>query len=165
MSHTRRRILVIDDEPMLGQTLRFALEQHSDVVVLGTGRAALDFLASDSRFDLILCDLMMPTFSGVRVYEELSASNPDLLDRFAFITGGAFTDSARDFLDGYGGLRLEKPFHVADVEALLDSSEPARNERVSPYGETAWPGVGTSSSKTTWSNLTLSSRWEDAARS
>lgn len=62
---------------------------------------------------------MMPTFSGMKVYEVIAERQPELLDRFVFITGGAFTDTARDFLDGYSGRRLEKPFHMADVEAML----------------------------------------------
>ncbi len=119
MAQAQRRILVIDDEPMLGQTLRFAFEGQYEVVVLNTGREALDHLERDTDFDLILCDLMMPTFSGMKVYEVIAERQPELLDRFVFITGGAFTDTARDFLDGYSGRRLEKPFHMADVEAML----------------------------------------------
>jgi CheY-like chemotaxis protein len=105
---------------MLGQTLRFAFEDRFEVVLQSNGPEALQLLSKDPRFDIILCDLMMPTFSGIKVYEALAERQPELLNRFVFITGGAFTDSARDFLDAYGGPRLEKPFLVADVEALLD---------------------------------------------
>ena len=122
MTVRHHRLLVIDDEPMLGQTLRFAFEEQYEVVVLGRGMDALELLSRDTKFDLILCDLMMPTFSGMKVYEVLAERQPELLNRFVFITGGAFTDSARSFLDAYGGPRLEKPFHVADVEALLQGS-------------------------------------------
>jgi len=121
VSKTRRRILVIDDEPLLGQTLKFAFENQCDVIVLNTGRDALDHLERDASFDLILCDLMMPIFSGMKVYQVIAERQPELLPRFVFITGGAFTDSARDFLDSYPGRRLEKPFHVSDVEAMLES--------------------------------------------
>jgi len=119
LADLRKRLLIIDDEPMLGQTLRFAFEGSCDVVVLGTGLEALEYLQNDAKFDLILCDLMMPTFSGIQVYEALARQQPELLERFVFITGGAFTDHARDFLETYRGARLEKPFHVADVEAIL----------------------------------------------
>ena len=105
---------------MLGQTLRFAFEEQCDVVVLGTGLEALDHLERDADFDLILCDLMMPTFSGMKVYEAIIEQRPELVSRFVFITGGAYTDSARDFLESYPGERLEKPFHMSDVEALLE---------------------------------------------
>lgn len=111
---------------MLGQTLRFAFEDTHEVVVLGAGLEALAYLDRDSDFDLILCDLMMPVFSGIKVYETLSERQPELLERFVFITGGAFTDTARDFLETYRGLRLEKPFHVADVEQILERTAEAR---------------------------------------
>lgn len=127
MSKTRRRILVIDDEPLLGQTLRFAFEGQCEVVVLNAGHEAVEYLAHDSDFDLVLCDLMMPIFSGMKVYEAVAARQPELVDRFVFITGGAFTDAARNFLDAYSGPRLEKPFHVTDVEALLERSSSRRH--------------------------------------
>jgi DNA-binding NtrC family response regulator len=104
---------------MLGQTLRFAFEGKYQVVVLGTGMAGLQHLEQDADFDLILCDLMMPIFSGMKVHDAIAQRQPELLSRFVFITGGAYTDSARDFLEAYAGERLEKPFHVTDVEALL----------------------------------------------
>jgi CheY-like chemotaxis protein len=107
---------------MLGQTLRFAFEGQYEVVVLNSGHDALDHLEHDASFDLVLCDLMMPVFSGIKVYEAIALRHPELIERFVFITGGAFTDSARDFLDSYPGLRLEKPFHVRDVETLLELS-------------------------------------------
>ena len=122
VAESRRRILVIDDEPMLGQTLRFAFEGQYEVVVLNSGHDALEHLEHDAGFDLVLCDLMMPVFSGIMVYEAIAQRHPALVERFVFITGGAFTDSARDFLDSYPGLRLEKPFHVRDVETLLELS-------------------------------------------
>ena len=113
------RILVIDDEPLLGQTLRLAFQGHHQVVVVTSGREALLRMAEDRAFDLVLCDLMMPDISGIAVYEEVFERDPELASRFAFMTGGAFTDRARDFLERYEGPHLDKPFDISQVEALL----------------------------------------------
>lgn len=113
------RILIIDDEPLLGQTLSFAFAGRHDIVVTASGREALALLASDTRFDLVLCDLMMPDVSGQKVFESLSGSHPELLPRFVFMSGGAFTESAQDFLEQYPGRRIEKPFTMAQIERLL----------------------------------------------
>src|SRR5690606_33956416 len=64
---TGARILVVDDEPLLGQTLSFAFRGKHEVIVAVSGREALARLAVDSRYDLVLCDLMMPDVSGQNV--------------------------------------------------------------------------------------------------
>ncbi|HKY40050.1 MAG TPA: ATP-binding protein [Polyangiaceae bacterium] len=115
----RARILIIDDEPLLGQTLRFAFQEKHDVEVAASGRAALEKLATDSNFDLVLCDLMMPDVSGEHVYRAVSEHSPGLLPRFVFMTGGAFTERAQEFLAHFDGHQLEKPFNIDEVELLL----------------------------------------------
>jgi nitrogen-specific signal transduction histidine kinase/CheY-like chemotaxis protein len=116
---SRARILIIDDEPLLGQTLRFAFQDKHDVEVAASGREALDRLAKDATFDLVLCDLMMPDVSGEHVYRAVSENSPGLLPRFVFMTGGAFTERAQEFLAHFAGRQLEKPFNIDEVEALL----------------------------------------------
>jgi nitrogen-specific signal transduction histidine kinase/CheY-like chemotaxis protein len=117
--NSRARILIIDDEPLLGQTLRFAFQDKHDVDVAASGREALDRLASDADYDLVLCDLMMPDVSGEHVYRAVSQQTPGLLPRFVFMTGGAFTERAQEFLAQFAGRQLEKPFNIDEVELLL----------------------------------------------
>jgi CheY-like chemotaxis protein len=115
----RARILIIDDEPLLGQTLRFAFQDRHDVEVASNGREAIDRLATDAAFDLVLCDLMMPEVSGEHVFRAVLERAPGLLPRFVFMTGGAFTEGAQEFLSHFPGRQLEKPFNIDEVEALL----------------------------------------------
>lgn len=129
------RILIIDDEPLLGQTLHYAFKGRHDVVVSTSGREALSRLEKDARFDLVLCDLMMPDVSGSAVYEEVKRSYPALVRCFVFMTGGAFTDRARDFLAKHPGIQLEKPFNIDDIERLLRQFNAARGVvPVTPQG-------------------------------
>jgi CheY-like chemotaxis protein len=116
---SRARILIIDDEPLLGQTLRFAFQDRHDVEVASSGREALDRLAADADYDLVLCDLMMPDVSGEHVYRAVSQHTPGLVPRFVFMTGGAFTERAQEFLAQFAGRQLEKPFNIDEVESLL----------------------------------------------
>ncbi|HYQ41901.1 MAG TPA: ATP-binding protein [Polyangiaceae bacterium] len=113
------RILIIDDEPLLGQTLLYAFKGRHDVSICTSGREALTRLRSDSAFDLVLCDLMMPDVNGAAVYTSVKQDYPELAERFVFMTGGAFTSRAREFLAQHPGAQLEKPFNIADVERLL----------------------------------------------
>ena len=113
------RILIIDDEPLLGQTLLYAFKGRHDVSICTSGREALSSLEKDSNFDLVLCDLMMPDVNGAAVYAAVKRDHPQLAERFVFMTGGAFTDRAREFLSQHPGAQLEKPFNIADIEKLL----------------------------------------------
>jgi signal transduction histidine kinase/CheY-like chemotaxis protein len=118
-SPPRARILVIDDEPNLAMTLAHLLDEHTVEVALG-GANALEKLTEDAEFDLILCDLMMPGTNGMDVYASATASFPFLASRFVFMTGGAFTPRAKAFLAETSLPRLEKPFRIEAVTALLE---------------------------------------------
>ncbi len=114
----KKRVLVVDDEPMVGQLVAKVLAEH-EVVSETSGRAALRRLREDTGFDLILCDLMMPEVSGMDVYDQLT---PDLRRRIVFLSGGAFSERARLFLDSVPNRRLAKPFDVDALTAMLISS-------------------------------------------
>jgi PAS domain S-box-containing protein len=112
------RILVVDDDAMVGNTIRRVLRGH-DVTVLADGREARDLLAKGERFDLILCDLMMPEMTGMELHAELARTTPEQVERMLFVTGGAFTPAAREFLDRVPNERLDKPFDHKNLRALV----------------------------------------------
>ncbi len=114
----RGRILVIDDEPMIGVSVRRVLAAEHDVLALPHAREALDHVRAGDRFDLILCDLMMPEMSGMDLHGELVRLDPQQAGRVVFLTGGAFSPRARAFLDGVSNRRLEKPFEPQSLRSL-----------------------------------------------
>jgi CheY-like chemotaxis protein len=87
------------------------------VTVVTSGRAGLERIVAGERFDLILCDLMMPEMTGMELHERVAALAGDQADRMVFLTGGAFTRRARDFLRDHAF--LEKPFDLSALEALV----------------------------------------------
>ncbi len=113
----RPRVLVIDDEPMLVRVIRGFLVGEADVVVASSGAEGAAIIREDCRFDVVLCDLIMPGISGVALYERLGRKCPDLQRRLVFLTGGAFVERASDFLASVDNPVLEKP---PKVEALRD---------------------------------------------
>jgi PAS domain S-box-containing protein len=115
----RLRVLVIDDELAIGRTLAIGLGEEFEVSTATSGRQALDLLAGDALFDVVLCDLMMPDVSGMDVYERVAERSPDLASHFVFVTGGAFTERSRAFVERVGAPVLEKPFDLASLSALL----------------------------------------------
>ena len=106
----RGHILVVDDDPRVGGAIQVLLAAEHDVVVATTGSEVVQRLARGERFDIILCDLMMPGMTGMDLHEELERLEPAQATRMIFLTGGAFTPRARAFLAGVNNARLEKPF-------------------------------------------------------
>src|SRR5262249_46159454 len=72
----RGRVLVIDDEESLGQAIRRYLGQEHDVEAVTSARVALDLLAGGARYDVILCDLMMPQITGMELHATISKIDP-----------------------------------------------------------------------------------------
>jgi PAS domain S-box-containing protein len=115
----RASVLVVDDDVSVAASLGRQLRQH-DVTSVTTARAALDLVLAGKPFDVILSDLMMPGMSGMELHAELVRTTPDLASRMVFITGGAFTTAANEFLDRIDNDRLDKPFTGAEVRAAIE---------------------------------------------
>jgi PAS domain S-box-containing protein len=112
------RVLVVDDEPLVGRAVARILSPPHQVTVAVSGQEALDRLAQEP-YDVVLCDLMMPGLTGMDVHQRLIEQAPALADRMIFLTGGAFTDSARSFLARVPNERLEKPFEPATLRQVV----------------------------------------------
>jgi len=115
----RARVLIVDDDRPVAAALALELGDH-DVVVAGSGREALEILRRDTRFDAVLCDVMMPELSGIDLYHWLEPIEPALAKRFVFMTGGAFTARAQRFLAEIENPRLDKPFPTTDLLDLIE---------------------------------------------
>ena len=117
---TRRgNILVVDDEVSIGMVIKRMLSTEHDVTTTTDARVALDKITNGERFDVILCDLMMPQMTGMDLFAEIERFAPEQAERIVFIAGGAFTARARDFLDAVRNPRLEKPFDVGGLYAVV----------------------------------------------
>jgi CheY-like chemotaxis protein len=117
----RLRVLVVDDEPLIGTTLRILLDDH-EVAVASSGLAARELLERGESYDVVLCDLMLADFSGMDLARWIASARPELTDRLVLMTGGAFTDDARAFLRGVPATRqLEKPFSTDQIMRILRS--------------------------------------------
>ncbi|NTX51034.1 ATP-binding protein [Myxococcus sp. CA039A] len=135
----RKRVLVVDDEPQLASLLRRLLGQHHEVVVRHSGREALALLEQDADFDRVFCDLMMADVTGMDLHAELLSRGPELLSRFVFMTGGAFTERARAFLQTVPLPRIEKPFDPGTLRALVEGAPP-RARALGPLARVARSG-------------------------
>ena len=118
-SARRGRILIVDDEPHIGVVLERMLAEEHDTVFLSSALEAKRLLEQDQAFDGIVCDLMMPSMTGMDLHAWLAEQYPTLAKEMIFVSGGAFTPKARDFLARVPNARLEKPFAPKNLKALL----------------------------------------------
>jgi PAS domain S-box-containing protein len=120
----RGRILIVDDEPRLVQSMRLLLESSHDVVTTTRGSEALAMVSAGQRFDVVVCDLQMPETTGIDVYKRLREQVPELAQRLVFISGGAYTQAARDFIRSVSNRVLEKPVRPEVLLATIDAAMP-----------------------------------------
>jgi|GEM_PF-711878 len=118
---SRKRVLVVDDEPLMVRVAARTLSPAYDVKGVTEARDALRLIEGGEKFDAILCDLMMPGMTGMEMFDELQRRVPAMSRRVIFITGGAFTPHAVAFLARVRNHKLEKPFDPATLLRLVDN--------------------------------------------
>jgi CheY-like chemotaxis protein len=115
----RGRVLVVDDEPLVLNAMKRTLGMEHEVLGFHRARMALEWMEQGLEWDLLLCDLMMPEMTGVELHAELSRRWPERVKDVIFVTGGAFTAGARDFLGRVDNALLEKPFDPQKLRELV----------------------------------------------
>jgi CheY-like chemotaxis protein/two-component sensor histidine kinase len=119
----RANVLIVDDEEAVCKVVARGLSRHHDVMSFTRAEdavARLDAAALEGEpVDVLVCDLMMPEVSGIDLYRQIAKKSPELARRMVFLTGGAYTPAAREFLDRVANPRIEKPFELANLLAII----------------------------------------------
>lgn len=110
-------LLLIDDEPMVGQRLKGGLEKLGCAVEVCEDPARAISLIRKKKFDIVVTDVMMPEISGMQVLEAALAANAET--RVIIITGFATADLAREAMEKGAYDMIAKPFKPADLRKLV----------------------------------------------
>jgi len=120
-----KKLLVIDDEPVIRDGVRRILESAAfHVETFASGHAALERIKQQT-FDLVITDLKMPGISGTEVLKVIKEIQPDL--PVIFITGYASVDSAVEAMKLGASDYIAKPF---TPEEMLSTVKLALEQRV-----------------------------------
>lgn len=123
---SRVRVYLIDDDAMvtramqrMARGLNFSVETDSEI--------ALEHLLAGHHYDLILCDLMMPKMTGMELYRQCESQIPGLCENFVFITGGAVTGDAQDFVESPGIRVLAKPLSLSTLRKAVAQAKSSQS--------------------------------------
>jgi PAS domain S-box-containing protein len=118
----RSRILVVDDERAVAESLCAGLRDVHDVDTATSVAEARALLVANSEYDAVLCDVAMPLESGAVLHAYAREHHPALAQRFIFMTGGAYTDEMLNFIGNTECPHVEKPFGFDEIRTLVDAT-------------------------------------------
>lgn len=114
------RVLVVDDDPLVARSVALILSAYS-VDIVNSGADALARIGDGWQYDVILCDVMMPSMTGPQMLEELFATSPTTAARVVFMTGCVLEPELQRILDRFSNPCLEKPLNIEALRALVES--------------------------------------------
>jgi CheY-like chemotaxis protein len=116
---SKLRILVVDDEPSVSNTVKMLLKfDGHEVEATNSGKEALGMFKS-GRFDLVFTDFTMPGMNGNQLAAAIKAGAPDQPVIMITAHGGTFTPSPDvDFVIG-------KPFRLEHLREAIAKVMPA----------------------------------------
>ncbi len=112
------RILIVDDQDMMRDSLAQILVREGHEVVAATDGASAAARLGASRFDLLITDLRMPKMTGLELLAEAKRLRPDmpvvLMTAFATVSNAveAMRLGAYDY--------IQKPFNGEEIKLLVD---------------------------------------------
>jgi CheY-like chemotaxis protein len=115
-----KRILVVDDEPDILESIKMLVETMGyEVETTEDGDKAIDMLKKE-KFDLVLLDMLMPKISGIKTLEKIRA-NPEIKNqKVAFLTVVGLNQTGENFVKKLKPIEyIEKPIDNAEFKKKI----------------------------------------------
>ena len=113
---TRPRVLIVDDERLLVESLSELLSDDFDVISAGTVAEGMARVIAEPTLGAILCDLHLLDGTGLDLYRGIREAAPGVERRMVFFTGGNTSAALTMQMRQTGCPCINKPF---DFEALV----------------------------------------------
>jgi CheY-like chemotaxis protein len=79
------RILVIESDPVTADLLENTFPAEHEIVIFGTGKAALERVAIGRPFDAVFCEIDPPDMTAKEIYARLEDGSPRTALRVVFV--------------------------------------------------------------------------------
>jgi len=117
----RKRILLVDDEQNILNSLKRSLDDYHDVTIALSGQRAIHLLKENvEQYDMVITDLSMAGITGADLYYFVSDNYPALKERIIFMTGGAFSTDLKKFVSSINNPFIYKPFELNELLKLIE---------------------------------------------
>ena len=114
----KRKILVVDDEQDVRETLESVLAKLDyDPIVAPGGKEALEMI-KQNKIDVVLSDLYMPEMDGIELLKRVKTEDRNIV--FLMITAHPTIETAVDAIKKGAYDYLTKPFHIDEVKMKLN---------------------------------------------
>jgi DNA-binding NtrC family response regulator len=131
---TRRYgILIVDDEPVVGERLGASLSKDGHDVEAFTDPAEALRAVESTTFDIVICDIRMGEIDGLQVMERVLSASPRT--KFIMITGYATLELARESLTKGAFDFIAKPFKLGEIRKTIDKAIAALNREDEPAAQ------------------------------
>ena len=114
----KQKILVLDDELGVRESLNLILEEKYDVTLVEEPERCLRELAKDPAISVVILDIKMPRINGLEILKQIKKLNPEI--KVIMITGYKIVQIAQEALKFGACEYIIKPFSSKDV---LDAVE------------------------------------------
>ncbi len=119
-----KRILIVDDEPLIGSSLQEAMRKwHFDVTLFDDGPAAATEI-ENRPYDLVLTDVRMPKISGMQILEKVKSSAPETA--VIMITAFGTIEHAVEAMKKGAYDYITKPFSLDEIKICIERYFKAR---------------------------------------
>ena len=115
------RLMVIDDEPIVGKRLKRLLEKDGyEVETFIRGSIAAEALMQ-KHFDIVITDLKMGRVDGIKILEIARKKNPDT--KVIIITGFSKMETATEAFNKGAFDFIVKPFKIEELKQVIQKAE------------------------------------------
>ena len=122
-----RLLIAEDDEAVRAFVSRALMIDGHDVSTAEDGAVALDMLAEDNKFDLLLSDIKMPVMDGIALALNIARDHNHL--PILLMTGYADQRERADGLEKIVIDVVQKPFSLADIREAVKNALDLASER------------------------------------
>lgn len=113
MIEPSKKILIVDDEPGIRESLNLILSDHYDLILTDSGAQALEIIDNCNDIALVLMDIKMPQVNGLEVLAAIKQKRPDL--NVIIITGYKSVETASEASSLGASGYIVKPFRSDEI--------------------------------------------------
>jgi len=113
MNNKSRKILIVDDELGIRESLNLILSDIYDLILVDSGTQALEIIDNCKDLGLVLLDIKMPQVNGLEVLASIKEKRPNL--KVIIITGYKSIETASEATTLGASGYIVKPFRSDEI--------------------------------------------------